>query len=75
MKDIISNSEKQILEILENSYIGAKMSDDEEMMLRCSRAIFAFKADICKDIFKEEAVESQIEDEINNTLKKRGIIK
>ena len=34
MKDIISNSEKQILEILENSYTGAKMSDDEEMMLR-----------------------------------------
>lgn len=75
MKDIISNSEKQILEILEDSYTGARMSDDEVMMLRCSRAIFAFKADICKDIFKEEIIESQIENEINNSLKKRGIIK
>ena len=68
MKHIVNESEQQILE---NSYTGAKMSDDEEMMLRCSRAIFAFKADICKDIFKEEVVESQIEDEINNTLKKK----
>ena len=31
--------------------------------------------DKLKDIFKEEVVESQIENEINNTLKKRGIIK
>ena len=68
MKHIVNESEQQILE---NSYTGAKMSDDEEMMLRCSRAIFAFKADICKDICKEEVVESQIEDEIKNTLKKK----
>lgn len=67
-------TEKMILENLEACYAGARMSDDEEMMLRCSRAIFAFKADICKDIFKEDIVESQIEDEINETLKKRGII-
>lgn len=35
---------------------GAKMMGDEEVMLRASRALLAFKADVHKDIFIEENV-------------------
>ena len=51
------NSEKQqeeILNYLECSYSGAKMLGDEETMLRLSRAIVAFKADVHTDIFKDD---------------------
>ena len=41
---------------LENTYTGAKMMEDEEVMLRASRALLAFKADVHKDIFIEENV-------------------
>lgn len=34
----------------------AKMMGDEEVMLRASRALLAFKADVHKDIFIEENV-------------------
>lgn len=45
-----------ILDYLEKAYSGAKMMDDEETRLRLARAITAFKADIYKDIFKEDIV-------------------
>lgn len=38
------------------------MMEDEECMLRISRAIVAFKSDVTKDIFKEDVVE----DIVNN---------
>ena len=36
---------KIILEYLENSYTGARMMDDAELMCRLSRAIIAFSYD------------------------------
>lgn len=42
------NTEEQknvILDYLENSYTGAKMMDDVELMCRLSRAILAFSYD------------------------------
>lgn len=41
----MNDQEKNILEYLENSYIGAKMMDDISAMVRIARAIDAFKAD------------------------------
>ena len=46
--------QKEILNYLESSYSGAKMLGDEETMLRISRAIVAFKADVYTDIFKDD---------------------
>ena len=46
----------QVIDFLENTYTGAKMMGDEEVMLRASRALLAFKADVHKDIFIEENV-------------------
>ena len=46
--------QKEILNYLEYSYSGAKMLGDEETMLRLSRAIVAFKADVYTDIFKDD---------------------
>lgn len=46
--------QEEILEYLESSYSGAKMMGDEETMLRLSRAIVAFKADVHTDIFKDD---------------------
>lgn len=51
---------KEILEYLEYSYSGAKMTDDIELQTRIGRAIEAFKADVHEDIFKENFIESQI---------------
>lgn len=42
------NTEEQkriILDYLENSYTGARMTDDVELMCRLSRAILAFSYD------------------------------
>lgn len=52
----MSNDKQQeeILNYLECSYSGAKMLGDEETMLRLSRAIVAFKADVYTDIFKDD---------------------
>lgn len=41
---------QKVIEYLENTYMGAKMVRDEEVMLRTSRALLAFNADINKDI-------------------------
>ena len=46
-----------ILSDLENALTGARMLGDDEMVLRISRAITAFEADIDKDIFIENFVE------------------
>ena len=46
--------QEEILNYLEYSYSGAKMLGDEETMLRISRAIVAFKADVYTDIFKDD---------------------
>ena len=41
-----SNEQKKIiLDYLENSYTGARMMDDVELMCRLSRAILAFSYD------------------------------
>ena len=52
----MSNEKQQeeILNYLESSYSGAKMLGDEETMLRISRAVVAFKADVYTDIFKDD---------------------
>lgn len=53
------DNEKQkheVIDFLENTYTGAKMVGDEEVMLRAYRALLAFKADVHKDIFIEENV-------------------
>lgn len=53
------DNEKQkheVIDFLENTYTGAKMMGDEEVMIRASRALLAFKADVHKDIFIEENV-------------------
>lgn len=47
---------QEVIDFLENTYTGAKMMGDEEVMLRASRALLAFKADVHKDIFIEENV-------------------
>lgn len=47
---------QEVIDFLENTYTGAKMKGDEEVMLRASRALLAFKADVHKDIFIEENV-------------------
>ena len=55
----LMDNEKQkqeVIDFLENTYTGAKMMGDEEVMLRASRALLAFKADVHKDIFIEENV-------------------
>lgn len=47
---------QEVIEFLESTYTGAKMMGDDEVMLRASRALLAFKADVHKDIFIEENV-------------------
>lgn len=47
---------QEVIDFLENTYTGAKMMGDEEVMLRASRALLAFKTDVHKDIFIEENV-------------------
>lgn len=47
---------QEVIDFLENTCTGAKMMGDEEVMLRASRALLAFKADVHKDIFIEENV-------------------
>lgn len=49
-----------ILADLENALTGARMLDDTEMVLRLSRAIAAFEADVDKDIFVENFIEDMI---------------
>ena len=46
----------EVIAFLESTYTGAKMMGDDEVMLRASRALLAFKADVHKDIFIEENV-------------------
>lgn len=58
-EEVYMDNEKQkqeVIDFLENTYTGAKMMGDEEVMLRASRALLAFKADVHKDIFIEENV-------------------
>lgn len=47
---------QEVIDFLESTYTGAKMMGDDEVMLRASRALLAFKADVHKDIFIEENV-------------------
>lgn len=47
---------QEVIDFLENTCTGAKMMGNEEVMLRASRALLAFKADVHKDIFIEENV-------------------
>lgn len=47
---------QEVIEFLENTYTGAKMMGDEEVMLRVLWRLLAFKADVNKDIFIEESV-------------------
>ena len=37
---------QEVIDFLENTCTGAKMMGDEEVMLRASRALLAFKADV-----------------------------
>ena len=53
---------KDCISYLELSYSGAKMWDDTESMTRISRALIALQADINKDIFNKEFLESIIVD-------------
>lgn len=39
------NQKQNIIDFLENAYIGAKMMDDAEMMIRLSRAVVSFSYD------------------------------
>lgn len=55
---------KEILEYLENCYTGARAMGDEDIQLRVSRAIGAFKADIDEDIFTPEYHKKYIEMEV-----------
>lgn len=41
----MNETEKKILDYLENSYIGARTMDDESCQIRLARAIAAFKSD------------------------------
>lgn len=59
MTDVASSQpQKTILQFLEESYTGAKAYGDEETMLRISRAILAFQADVYQDIFLPEVVKN-----------------
>lgn len=42
----MNENELKILELLEQSYSGAKMMDDVSAMVRLSRAIAAFKSNV-----------------------------
>lgn len=56
-----ADKQKKIIEdYLERAYSGAKMMHDEELKLRISRALVAFKADVYKDIFVEDIVSELI---------------
>lgn len=60
-EDIVDQGRgKDIEEYLENSYSGAEMMDDPELMLRISRAVAAFRADPEEDIFTEKFTEEYI---------------
>lgn len=60
-----SQQQKAILDFLETSYTGAKAYGDEETMLRISRAILAFQADVYQDIFLPEVIENIFKTEKN----------
>lgn len=47
-------SQKQILEFLENSYTGATALDHFETVVKLARTIAAFKSDPFEEIFTEE---------------------
>lgn len=49
-----------IIRFLEDSYTGAKAYGNEETMLRLSRALIAFQADVHEDIFLPEIIEKHI---------------
>lgn len=49
-----------IIEFLEDSYEGAKAYGDKETMLRLSRALIAFQADVYEEIFLPEIIEKHI---------------
>ena len=57
-ESLLSRPQQAILDFLEASYTGAKTCDDEETMLRVSRAILAFQADVHQDIFLSEAIKN-----------------
>lgn len=47
---------QEVIDFLENTYTGAKMVGDDEVELRASRVLLAFKADVHKDIFIDKNV-------------------
>lgn len=49
-----------IIRFLEDSYTGANAYGDEETMLRLSRALIAFQADVHEDIFLPEIIGKHI---------------
>lgn len=51
------HNQREIIEYLEYSYSGAKMSNDVETQLRISRAIAAFNADVNIEIFDKDFIE------------------
>ena len=60
-----------ILADLENALTGARMLDDTEMVLRLSRAIAAFEADVDKDIFIENFVEDIVIPKMLQNIKQK----
>lgn len=60
-----------ILADLENALTGARMLDDTEMVLRLSRAIAAFEADVNKDIFIENFVEDIVIPKMLQNIKQK----
>ena len=60
-----------ILADLENALTGARMLDDTEMVLRLSRAIAAFEADVDKNIFIENFVEDIVIPKMLQNIKQK----
>lgn len=52
---------KEIRDYLDKCVMAAKMYGDDEMRLRCGRALFAFEADIGIEIFTGEAIDKHFE--------------
>ena len=56
----MNETEKEIMEYLEESYCGERTMDDESCQVRLARAIAAFKADPAEqptDLFTEKFIE------------------
>ena len=55
------NGYKEIHDYLDKCIMAAKMYGDDEMRLRCGRALFALEADPYMEIFTPEAIEKHFE--------------